>query len=317
MQRQLLSIFNDRIQSEQQLAAIYGKWSAQVLRQHSSVAHLILQSFAVIVSILLGMLLGDALVLRIMAIQALNRRQMHTLRGILELTIQVIGVLLILLVIFGAPQQMPTILGLVTAGITIVLQDFILAFFGWFALMGKHGIRVGDRVEINGVGGEVIEIGLLSTVLLETGNLADKGLPTGRRISFLNGFAIRGQYFNFSTTGQWMWDEITVSLPTVADPLTSVEQIQHAVHEETQDDERIAAEEWKRSGHSDELGRLNTKPVVTLLPSGSGFNIQVRYVTRASTRSDTRTALYGRIFELLNGRSAPAGAEQKDGSTAG
>jgi small-conductance mechanosensitive channel len=313
-ERQLLSIFDDRIQTEQQLAANYGKWSAQVLKQHNSVGHLILQSLSVIVFILLCMLLGDALVLRLMAIPALHRRQMHTLRNILELTIQIIGVLLILLVIFGSPQQMPTILGLATAGITIVLQDFILAFFGWFALMGKHGVRVGDRVEINGVGGEVIEIGLLNTVLLETGNMADKGLPTGRRISFLNGYAIRGQYFNFSTTGQWMWDEIMVSLPTQADPRTTVDRIQTAVQDETKDGARIAAEEWKRTGHSDELGRLNTEPVVTLLPSGSGFNIQVRYVTRASTRSDTRTAIYGRMFELLSDRGSSTSAEQKPGT---
>ena len=76
--------------------------------------------------------------------------------------------------------------------------------------MGKNGIHVGDWVEINGVGGEVTEIGLMTTTLLETGGLADQGHPTGRRISFMNGFAIRGQYFNFSTAGQWMWDEISV-----------------------------------------------------------------------------------------------------------
>jgi len=62
--------------------------------------------------------------------------------------------------------------------------------------MGKNGIRVGDLVEINSVSGEVTEVGLINTTLLETGNLADKGLPTGRRISFINSFAIRGQYFN-------------------------------------------------------------------------------------------------------------------------
>jgi small-conductance mechanosensitive channel len=89
----------------------------------------------------------------------------------------VVGWLLILLVVFGLPQQMPTILGLATAGITIVLQDFILAFFGWFVLMGKNGIRVGDRVEINGVGGEVAEIGLMNTTLLETGKLLTTDFP--------------------------------------------------------------------------------------------------------------------------------------------
>ena len=95
----------------------------------------------------------------------------------------------------------------------MVFQDFILAFFGWFVLMGKNGIRVGDWVEINGVGGEVVEIGLFRTALLETGNWTDKGHPTGRRVTFINNFAVTGQYFNFSTAGQWMWDEISVNVP--------------------------------------------------------------------------------------------------------
>jgi small-conductance mechanosensitive channel len=58
---------------------------------------------------------------------------------------------------------MPAIIGLVTAGVTIVMKDFIVAFIGWFPLMGKNGIRVGDWVEINGVSGEVVEIGMLRT----------------------------------------------------------------------------------------------------------------------------------------------------------
>ena len=313
-ERQLLSIYDDRIQTEQQLAAVYGKWSDQVLLQHRILVHMILQSLALIIGILIFMLLGDAMVRRLMATPALSGRQLHTLRSILELSIQVLGALLILLVIFGLPRQMPTILGLATAGITIVLQDFILAFFGWFVLMGKNGIRVGDRVEINGVGGEVTEIGLMNTTLLETGTLADIGLPTGRRIAFINSFAIRGQYFNFSTTGQWMWDEITVSMPATADPRAMVDRIQKAVLEETQEGAGIAVQEWKRGTHSNNLSRFTTTPVVNLLPSASGFNIQVRYVTRAATRFDVRTSLYRRVFDLLQEQNKPAEAEKKPGA---
>src|ERR1035441_10844752 len=145
---------------------------------------------------------------------AIDHRQIGTLRNILGLAIQVLGVVLILLAIFGLPKETPTILGLATAALTIALQDYILAFLGWFLLVGRNGIRVGDWVEINGVGGEVTEVGLFSTKLLETGNLADKGHPTGRRIAFMNSFAIRGQYFNFTTAGQWMWDEISVNIPS-------------------------------------------------------------------------------------------------------
>jgi small-conductance mechanosensitive channel len=310
-ERQLLSIYDDRIQTEQQLTAVYGKWSDQVLLQHRILVHMILQSLALIIGILIFMLIGDAMVRRLMATPALGGRQLHTLRSILELSIQVLGALLILLVIFGLPRQMPTILGLATAGITIVLQDFILAFFGWFVLMGKNGIRVGDRVEINGVGGEVTEIGLMNTTLLETGTLADIGLPTGRRIAFINSFAIRGQYFNFSTAGQWMWDEITVSMPATADPRALVDRIQKAVLEETQEGAGIAVQEWKRGTHSNNLSRFTTTPVVNLLPSAAGFNIQVRYVTRAATRFDVRTSLYRRVFDLLQEQNKSGQIEQK------
>ena len=192
VERQILTIYDDRIQTEQQLATVYGKWSVQVLLQHRIVLHMILQSLSLVVLILICMLIGDQLVRRLMDNPALDRRQLHTLRSVIELAIQVVGVVLILLVIFGTPQETPTILGLATAALTIALQDFILAFLGWFLLVGKNGIHVGDWVEINGVGGEVTDVGLFSTTLLETGTMADKGHPTGRRIAFMNSFAIRG-----------------------------------------------------------------------------------------------------------------------------
>ncbi len=229
VERQILTIYDDRIQTEQQLATVYSKWGAQVLVQHRIVLHMILQSLTLIVFILICMLIGDQLVRRLMDSPSLDRRQLHTLRSVIELAIQVFGVVLILLVIFGTPQETPTILGLATAALTIALQDFILAFLGWFLLVGKNGIHVGDWVEINGVGGEVTEVGLFSTKLLETGNLADKGHPTGRRIAFMNSFAIRGQYFNFTTTGQWTWDEISVNIPATDDIHTIVERIHEVV----------------------------------------------------------------------------------------
>ncbi len=310
---QLLTICNDRIQTEQQLAAVYGKWSAQVVLQHRILLHLILKSLALIAFILICVVLCDALVRRLMANPALDRRQMQTLRSVLQLAIQVIGALLILLAVFGWPRQMSTILGLTSAGLTIAMQDFIIAFFGWFVLMGKNGIHIGDWVEINGVGGEVTEIGLMSTTLLETGDLADRGHPTGRRITFLNSFSIRGKYFNFSTTGQWMWDEITVNLPTSDDTHAMVERIRKAVQEETQENARIAEHEWKRGAREDGLGQFSAAPKVNMRPSGSDIEILVRYVTRASERFGVRNRLYQRVIDLLHKEKNAASAEPAAG----
>ncbi len=305
-ERQLLSIYDDRIQTEQQLAAVYARWAAQVRLQHRILLHLILQSTALIVFILICMILGDGLVRRLMTYAAFDRRQMQTLRMILELAVQLVGALLILLVLFGPPHQTSTVLGLATAALTIALQDFVLAFFGWFVLMGKRGIRIGDWVEINGVGGEVVELGLMKTTLLETGNLAEPGHPTGRHITFMNSFAIRGQYFNFSTAGQWMWDEITVALPPSADTHITVAAILKALQEATQENSRLAAQEWERGTRGDGLSKFRTDPAVNLRPSGSGVDIEVRYVTRATERFEMRNRLYRQVLNVLQTKAQPA-----------
>jgi small-conductance mechanosensitive channel len=295
-QSQLVGIYDDRIQTEQQLAAVYGKWSAQVSRQHRTVLHLLLWSFALIAFILICVILFDALVVHLVDRPTLERRRMQTLRVIFKLGIRFAGASLILLVVFGPPGQMPTILGLTTAGLTLVLQDFIIAFLGWFVLMGKNGIRVGDWVEINGVGGEIAEIGLFRTAMLETG----KGHPTGRRVTFMNSFAIKGQYFNFSTTSQWTWDEITVSVPASDDPYAMIELISQAVLKETEEDARLAEAEWKRVTRQSGWSQFTAGPAVDMRPSASGIDIVVRYVTRASDRSEVRNRLYQCVIGLLH-----------------
>jgi small-conductance mechanosensitive channel len=303
-ERQILSILDDRIQTSQQLANVYSKWATQVQLQHMIVLHLILQSLALIVFIALCMVLIDALVRHLLTRPSLDRRQMHTLRSIMEVSTQVIGAILILFVIFGTPRETTTMIGLATAGITIVMQDFILAFFGWFVLIGRNGIHVGDWVEINGVGGEVTEVGLMTTTLLETGSLSDRGFPTGRRISFMNGFAIRGQYFNFSTAGQWMWDELTLSLPATGDLRARVEQIHQAVLRETESNLHQAEHEWHHGGHGDRLSRVSAQPIVTMRPSSSGVEVDVRYVTRAADRYELRNRLNQDLIDMLHEQPA-------------
>ena len=297
---QMHNIVEDQLETQQQLSAVYAKWLAQVQLQHGIVAHLALQSFAWIAFLVLcGVLLATA-VRALLERLTTDHRRLHTLRTITTLGIQLVTLGLVLLVIFGAPNQVPTILGLGAAGLTVVFQDFILAFFGWFILMGKNGIRIGDWVEINGVGGEVVEIGLFRTALLETGNWTDKGHPTGRRVTFINNFAITGQYFNFSTSGQWMWDEITVNIPPGVDANKTIEAIHDAVVKETEKDASLAEREWQSSTHQYGLSQFKATPSVDMRPAASGVDIVVRYVIRAGDRFETRNRLYQSVIDLLH-----------------
>jgi small-conductance mechanosensitive channel len=308
---QMHNIVEDQLDTQKQLSAVYAKWLAQVQLQHSIVGHLALQSLSWIAAIILCGVLLTAGVRNLLDRSHTDRRRLHTLRTIATLGIQLVALCLVLLIVFGAPNQVPTILGLGAAGLTVVFQDFILAFFGWFILMGRNGIRVGDWVEINGVGGEVVEIGLFRTVLLETGNWTDKGHPTGRRVTFINNFAIAGQYFNFSTTGQWMWDEITVNIPPGADTYKTIEAIHDAVVKETEKDASQAELEWQKTTHQNGLSQFKATPSVDMRPAGSGIDIVVRYVIRAGDRFDMRNRLYQSVINLLHKPEAKAQLETK------
>ena len=302
-QQNILSILHDRLGAHQQLEDLYRRWGEQVGLQQKIVIHLILQSVAMIAAICILVILAGWGLQVAMERMVRDPRQRQTLKTILNLGTQLVGLLLILLIIFGVPRQMPTILGLVTAGLTVVFQDFILAFCGWFVLMGPNGVRVRDWVEIDGVGGEVVQLGLFRTWLLETGNWTAHGHPTGRRVSFLNGYAIRGKYFNFSTVGQWMWDEIKVSVPPGMSIHPLLKGIYEATVRTTETDAKMAEAEWKRVTHEEGSPQFSAMPSVNLRPAGAGVDIIIRYITRAGVRVETRNHLFAMIVDLMQGGS--------------
>ncbi len=300
LQRQLMAAYDDRISTETQLAEVYGKWLAQVALQHRIVAHLVAVQCTYILLILLVAIIASAVVHFVAEREILDRRRIHTLSRILRLCVQVLAFIAVLLVVFGPPQQLSTVIGLTTAGLTVALQDFILGFVGWFLLMGRSGLGVGDIVEINAVTGQVVDIGVFRTTLLETGNWTAKGHPTGRRVAFNNKFAISGQFFNFSTVGQWMWDEITVNLPTGGDARAITDRVHQVVTNETEDDAHRAESEWSASSLQRGLSRFSAEPEVNLRPSTAGFDLVIRYVTRASGRFDRRNKLYRCALEAVH-----------------
>jgi small-conductance mechanosensitive channel len=303
-----LSDLDKRVQDHQDLADVYGNWMGLVQLRQRTTIHGIIRSALLILLVLVGVYWTDRAVDRFFTHLIPDRRRLRTLRTVVRFVVQAVGVLLILLVLFGMPSQMPTILGLAGAGLTVAMKDFIVAFFGWFALMGRNGIRVGDWVEIKGVVGEVTEIGLLRTVLLETGNWNDAGHPTGRKVAFVNSFAIEGHFFNFSTSGQWLWDELQILVPSSQSPYPILDAIQKLVTSATEANARMAEEEWQRATHRERMHSVSAAPAINLRPTPSGVEVHVRYITRAQERYTTRTKLYQEIVALLHQRqSEPAG----------
>jgi len=310
--RKSLSNLDKRIENENQLATVYGNWIGVVAAKQRSVLNFALRGVLVILGIAIIGLFIDGWIEALLGKMSMDRRQVEMLRTVTRVALQIVAVLLILLVIFGPPSQLGTFLGLAGAGLTVALKDFIISFVGWFVLMGKNGIRLGDWVEINGVTGEVVQLGMFHTVLLETGNWTDSGHPTGRRVTFTNSFAIEGHYFNFSTSGQWLWDELQIVLPAGQNPYPVVDAIQKKVMDATAEGARQAEKEWRSSAKSRDLTSLSAAPAINVKPVIGGTQISVRYITRANERSQLRARLNHAAVDLLgHGLDSPAAVVAK------
>ena len=300
----ILTLINRRIEDQNQVARAYSQWASVVALQSQKLAHGMLLDALIVIGVLILMLLLDGWLQHLLDRPKLDRRQVETLRSITRMSLRVVAVLIILLVVIGMPSQFATTIGIVGAGLTVALKDFIVAFFGWLVLMGRNGIRLGDWVEINGVSGEVTELGMFHTVLLETGNWSDSGHPTGRRVTFTNSFAIEGHYFNFSTSGQWLWDELQVVVPIGRDPYPIVEAITKQVVQATADSSHQAEQEWQRAVPAQRGKSFSGTPGVNVKPVVGGVEISVRYITRANERYLVRAKLYQQAVDLLGAKPA-------------
>src|SRR5437660_5926664 len=297
-----LADLGKRIHDEQKLNDIYARWIGLVDIRQRAALHNMIEVLLWILLVALMVYLANRVIERFTRDLKTENKRAETLRAVLKFSAQAVGAIAILLLIFGLPNQTTTILGLAGAGLTVAMKDFIMAFLGWFSLMGRNGIRVGDWVEINGVAGEVVEIGLLKTVLLETGNWTDAGHPTGRKVSFMNSFAIEGHFFNFTTSGQWMWDELRVTIPASLDPYAVIEGIQKLVTKETEASAQKAEEEWQHSTNRYRVQAFSAAPALNVMPSGDGVEVQIRYITRAYERHEMRKKLYEAVVQLMHGK---------------
>jgi len=291
-----------RIQDQQDLNDIYANWIALIETRERTALHHLIETLLWILLVLFAVYVAARFIEHLFTGMSAENKRIDTLRAVVKFAVQAIGALVILFIVFGMPTQTTTVLGLAGAGLTVAMKDFIVAFFGWFVLMGRNGIRVGDWVEINGVGGEVVEVGLLKTVVLETGSWSDAGHPTGRRVSFVNSFAIEGHFFNFTTSGQWMWDQLQVLIPPTQDPYPIIDGVQKLVEKETEANASKAEAEWQQATSKYRVQTLSARPGINVVPTAAGIEIHVRYITRAYERHEARKRLYEAVVELMHGK---------------
>lgn len=216
------------------------------------------------------------------------------------------------------------VVGLAGAGLAIALQDPIVSLVGWFLIVGRFGISVGDRVEINQVKGDVIDIGLLRIAVLEVGNWVGAEQSTGRVVFFPNSFIFKSHYFNYSTANSFIWDEIRFTVTYESDWKRAREILEEVATRASQsfiEAARNSQAQLERQFHIN-LGTLT--PYVYVSIASNGVDLVLRYLTEIRQRRSTQDKICQEVLEAMSHApgielSAPArraAAETKTAPTA-
>jgi small-conductance mechanosensitive channel len=172
-----------------------------------------------------------------------------------------------------------TFAGLITAGIAVAMQSVLVSIVGYFFLIGKYGIRVGDRVQIGEVAGEVIDLGLVRMYLMELGAKGTMG-PTGRVVAFANSvvFQVASGLFKQIPGVNLTWRDITLNVPATADYAAIKDKLTAALTQSLAD---YRGEIDRQSREIERTTATNTaldvRPQVQLRFSGAGVEAHVRY----------------------------------------
>lgn len=244
-------------------------------RANSIVSQLALRAGLLIASVLV--ILGISSVWRRATFRYLHdsrrRRQFLTLRRAAT------GVALIIVVFVAFLSEigsLATYIGFLTAGLAVALQNVILSVVAYFFLIGRYGVRVGDRITISGVTGRVAEIGLIRLYLTE---LAGPELtPTGRLIVLSNAVIFQPQALFKQLPGvEYAWHTLSFTLSPSADPVLARERLQARALQVYESYREAIETELKAARNATDFDAINPQPEVTARFNAQGIDVTVRY----------------------------------------
>ena len=214
-------------------------------------------------------------------------------------------ILLITLVFSSKLGSLTVAFGVAGAGIAFALQEVIASIAGWVAVSFGSFYSVGDRVQLGGITGDIIDIGVLRTTLMETGQWVKGDLYNGRIVKIANSFVFKEPVFNYSGDFPFLWDEITVPVKYGSDHRLAREIMQRVADEELGGLVVEARENWRLMVNKFRIEDARIEPTVTMIANDNWLEFTVRYVTDYKMRRSAKDILFTKIldaFEETNGK---------------
>ena len=175
--------------------------------------------------------------------------------------------------------SLATFAGLITAGIAVALQNVILAVAGYFFLIGRYGVRVGDRVQISGVTGDVIDIGLVRIHLMEMGGSGNYIQPTGRVVVFSNSIVFQptASFYKQIPGTNFVWHNVSLTLAPESDIRMAESRLLGAVEKVFKDYKDQIEREYQQMQTQLNVRTTAPKPVSQLRLTQNGLEVVIRY----------------------------------------
>ena len=217
-------------------------------------------------------------------------------RGLLYFLVA-IGLLVLSRVWFGAINGLATYLGLVSAGIAIALKDPIVNLTAWVFIIIRQPLKIGDRVQIREITGDVIDIRLFQFSVMEIGNWVDADQSTGRIIHIPNGCIFTEPQANFTAGFEYIWNEMPVLVTFESDWKKAKRILVEIVEKHAVNLSKEAEKQIKEAAKRFLIYYSKLTPIVYTSVKDSGVLLTMRYLCKVRQRRSTEDAIWSDVLE--------------------
>lgn len=222
-------------------------------------------------------------------------------RKLVSFAAYVLGVLVVLAVFSDRLGGFTVAFGVAGAGIAFALQEVIASVAGWVAVSFGNFYSSGDRVQLAGIKGDVIDIGVLRTTLMEVGEWVNGDLYNGRIVRIANSSVFKAPVFNYSADFPFLWDEITLPVRYGSDWKLARHMLESVASEVCGDYARASRAAWRGAVAKYRLEDAQVEPMVTMAANDNWLEFTLRYIVDYRLRRTTKSRLFMRILEEVDG----------------
>lgn len=228
-----------------------------------------------------------------------NSQRRYRLKKLVAFGGYVVAILLLSIVFSDKLAGLTVLLGVLGAGIAFALQEVIVSVAGWVALSFGRLYDVGDRVQVGGIKGDVIDIGVLRTTLMECGGWINGDQYNGRVVRVANSFIFKEPVYNYSSDFPFLWDEIRIPVRYGSNYEMARQGFQQVLDDLTGEHARQLKGDWRKMTDKYLLEDAQLKPSVSLKMDDNWAEFALRYVVDYKKRRSMKDQISSRILKFI------------------